>query len=118
MYEIEYYSCKVEEVENKKESFISIIHENSEKDFTYILSYLRKKAKEGVIKWYDYLKFFENFARVKYNHALTIHKMQGSTYKTTILNVRNMFLNKNLKERERLLYTAVTRASNNLILYV
>lgn len=42
---------------------------------------------------------------------------QGSTYKQVIMNVRNMNLCKSPKERKRLLYTGVTRASELLILF-
>lgn len=41
---------------------------------------------------------------------------QGSSYKEAIVNIGNLNLNKNLKEKQRLLYTAVTRASDLLIL--
>lgn len=43
--------------------------------------------------------------------------MQGSTYKQVIVNIQNVNINKNQKEHNRLLYTAVTRASELLILY-
>ena len=45
------------------------------------------------------------------------NKMQGSTYKQAILNIRDIRINRDLQERERLLYTGVTRASELLILY-
>lgn len=43
--------------------------------------------------------------------------MQGSTYKQVIVNIKNLSINQNFKEYKRLLYTAVTRASELLILY-
>lgn len=43
--------------------------------------------------------------------------MQGSTYKQVIVNIRNLNINRNSKELLRLLYTAITRASELLILY-
>ena len=70
-----------------------------------------------VIDWKDYYDFKEGFADMKYNHAITVHKSQGSTYKQAIVNIKNIGLNKNKTERTRLLYTAVTRASKLLILY-
>lgn len=44
-------------------------------------------------------------------------RMQGSTYKQVIVNIKNLSINQNFKEHKRLLYTAVTRASELLILY-
>ena len=75
----------------------------------------RAKAKE--ISWIDYYNFVEMVADLKYNHAITVHKSQGSTYKQAIVNIKNIYINKNHKEKTRLLYTAVTRASELLILY-
>ena len=44
-------------------------------------------------------------------------RMQGSTYKQAIINIKNIEMNPNKKEKKRLLYTAVTRASDLVILY-
>ena len=41
---------------------------------------------------------------------------QGSTYKEAIVNVGNLNMNKDANEKQRLFYTAVTRASDLLIL--
>ena len=42
---------------------------------------------------------------------------QGSTYKKVILNVGDLNRNFNQIEKQRLFYTAITRASELLILY-
>lgn len=43
--------------------------------------------------------------------------MQGSTYKTAVLNVQDVNYNPNIKEKTRLFYTGFTRSSDLLILY-
>ena len=43
--------------------------------------------------------------------------MQGSTFEKTIINIKNINFNQDASEKERLLYTAITRASELLILY-
>ena len=78
---------------------------------------LKNRAAARTISWLDFYGFSENFADLKYNHAITVHKSQGSTYKQAIVNVKNLSLNRSKTEKERLLYTAVTRASKLLILY-
>jgi len=45
------------------------------------------------------------------------NKTQGSTYGQVIINIKDLFLNTDLKEREKLLYTAITRAKELVILY-
>ena len=96
---------------------IIVVHEDSEKDFEALVKLLKNKAKIAEIGWKDYFEFIEQFADLKYNHATTIHKSQGSTYQQVIVNIRNLRICRNQKESLRLLYTAVTRASELLILY-
>lgn len=116
---LKYYSVnsRFSEEFQKQEENIIIIHEDSQEDFDKLLKNLRTMCGAKIIDWVDYYKFKEGFADMKYNHAITVHKSQGSTYKQTIVNIKNLGLNKNKTERAKLLYTAVTRASNLLILY-
>lgn len=96
---------------------IAVIHEDSEQEYTKICRLLKNRAINRQIPWVDYYDFLNGFADYKYNHAISVHKSQGSSFKNVILNVRNLKLNRNKVELERLLYTAVTRASDLLILY-
>jgi exodeoxyribonuclease V len=96
---------------------VRVVHEDSEEDFKKFERIIYSNACKRFLKWVDYFSFVEDFAQLKYNHAITVHKSQGSTYKRTIVNVKNINFNKNKVERKRLFYTAVTRASELLILY-
>lgn len=96
---------------------VKVIHEDSEKDFKLLVQNLKKQAKEKQISWKDYYDFYEQFAQFKYNHAITVHKSQGSTFQQAIVNIRDINLNKDEVEKKRLLYTALTRPSELLILY-
>lgn len=78
---------------------------------------MNKNCREKLLTFEKRNEYLDTFADFKYNHALTIHKSQGSTYKTTILNVNNINFNNNQKEKQRLFYTGITRASDLLILY-
>ena len=96
---------------------IRILHESSEGMFTDMKKDMRKKCIEKLVNWRDFYEFIEQFADIKYNHAISIHKSQGSTYNQVIINIRNCMLNKDIDEREKLLYTAITRAKELVILY-
>jgi exodeoxyribonuclease-5 len=96
---------------------IFVVHEDSEGEFTRMNKLMKDKAKFAEIGWRDYYEFFEQFADLTYNHAITVHKSQGSTYQQVIVNISNLNINKNQKELTRLLYTAITRASELLIFY-
>lgn len=107
-HDIMYYYTTVKDVNNNTYN-IKIIHEDSEGTFTSIL----ESIKDDAIKyhnnqiWVDYYKIIESFARVKYNYAVTCHKAQGSTYNNVIIIYDDIIRNKD----HRLLYTAITRAS-------
>lgn len=94
----------------------NVVHEHSLATFIQISKYLKECCAKYAWDWKGYFFFIEQFADIKYNHAITIHKSQGSTYKNNIINIQNVMFNKNAAERQRLLYTAITRASDLLIL--
>ena len=96
---------------------IPIIHEDSEKLFKEICKDLSLKAKAGLLRWEDFYNFMEGYADIKYNHAITVHKSQGSSYNQVIINMRDLSYNKDINEYNKLLYTAITRAKELVILY-
>jgi len=96
---------------------IEVVHEDSIRDFKMTCSELKTLTIDGKASWKNYYMFLESFLSFKYNHALTVHKSQGSTYKDAIINVKNIKRNPDKVEKERLLYTAVTRPSEKLIIF-
>lgn len=95
---------------------IPIIHEDSEKEFFEMKRDIATNCRSMNWDWKGYYYFLEQFGNITYNHSISVHKSQGSTYKEAIINVGNINLNKNAEEKQRLFYTAVTRASDLLIL--
>ncbi len=65
-----------------------------------------------------YLTFIDTFADITYGYSLTIHKQQGSTYEKCFIDMKDI-IHKNPKEREgyQCLFTAITRASQEVHLY-
>ena len=57
------------------------------------------------------------FPEIDYGYALTIHKSQGSTYDDVYIEYANILLNMKSNERDKLLYTAITRSSNKLHIF-
>lgn len=95
----------------------SVVHEQSQNMFNTILSHIKVNCAKFGWNWKGKYFFEEQFADTKYNHAITVHKSQGSTYREAVVNVGNIKFNKNLAEQKRLLYTGVTRPEKLLILY-
>ncbi len=62
-----------------------------------------------------YYNFIDQFAKINYGNAITTHRSQGSTYKRVYVDLIDIIkCNDSRKEAYQCLYTAVTRASENL----
>ena len=96
---------------------VYVIHEEDDKKLRTLAVQLKRYCAERRMLYSDRDMFLSQFADIKYNHALTVHKSQGSTFKQTIVNINGINVNRNESEREKMFYTAVTRASDLLILY-
>lgn len=94
----------------------NIVHEQSQEMYNLILNSIVNSCTNYAWSWKAKYCFVEQFGQAKYNHAITIHKSQGSTYQEVVLNVGNINSNKKAVERKRMLYTGVTRAAKMLIL--
>jgi len=104
-----------------REAVIRIIHEESEAYFNKRLEDLKTLAKvekkgtyQSKSRWIDYYKLKERYANVKYGYAITAHKSQGSTYDHAVILLYDMLHNNRTVERNRILYTAVTRPKYTL----
>lgn len=63
----------------------------------------------------EMFNLIESFADLRLNYAQTVHKSQGSTYKTCYFDLQA--LNSDSLMGKKLLYTGVTRASEKLVLF-
>lgn len=75
------------------------------------LKFLKDQCISKVMSWHKYYRYVESFGQYQYNHAVTVHKSQGSTYETSIVNISEIKRNRQDVEKQRMLYTAITRAS-------
>jgi hypothetical protein len=58
-----------------------------------------------------------NYLEVDYGYAITVHKSQGSTYNDVFIEYSNLAANKKESEKDKLLYTAITRSAQKLHIY-
>lgn len=65
-------------------------------------------------KWFLFHKIKDMFADIRYTYCITVHRSQGSTYENVYVDVPNILKNRKQQERNRLLYVAFSRASQNL----
>jgi len=97
-----------------------VLHEDSEAEVKSVCTAMKAKCDMKLQSYPGYYWFVERsaFAQMKYNHALTVHKSQGSTFETVIVDVPNIGFNKKKpKEMEAMYYTAITRASKLVALF-
>lgn len=106
-----------------KTGTIKIMHEKSLNDFNFELEKIKQQAirstsgeRKGL--WKKYYDLLRTVADVNYAYAITAHKSQGSTYDNTFVDVRNISYNNNVVERNRILYTALTRAKKQTTIIV
>lgn len=120
-----YYDTIVEEtliVGVKVKKKIKILHEDSQIEFEKKLSEIKKEAVsefDPVKKksaWRYYYDFMGSYANINYNYAISCHKSQGSSYQNVFVLEDDIDQNNKIVERNRIKYTAVTRASEKLFL--
>ena len=61
------------------------------------------------LAWRDFFKLKKSFHPVRYNYALTGHRIQGTTLRGVFIDQDDMLANKNKREAYRGLYVAATR---------
>jgi exodeoxyribonuclease-5 len=94
----------------------------------------RAKRFGGGKAWSEYFKFRSDFVLaydifdnnnnfvdkkdITFGYSSTVHKSQGSTYFNVFVNYVNISKVRNLDEQKRLLYVALSRASNNAYILI
>lgn len=119
---VEYETIKNE----KKTKVIKILHEDDAPKFRNLLrkikneatEFSKRRSPESKKKWGYYYSLMQLFADVNYNYAITAHKSQGSSYYHVIVNEKDIGMNHKKMERNRILYTSVTRPREMLYLMV
>jgi len=122
--QLKYYYAEVEHDTGSKKvrERIRIIHEHSYEAYGRLLSDIKDlaiektKEKKGLPYWKTFYAIQENFAAVKYNYAITAHKAQGSTYTNVMVVESDINANDNIRERNRIKYTACSRPSKLLVI--
>ncbi|NJK40682.1 MAG: AAA family ATPase [Acaryochloridaceae cyanobacterium SU_2_1] len=91
---------------------VLVLHETEQQRFQRELARLAAGK-----QWQDFWQLKQQrFANLNYSYALTIHKAQGSTFENVFVDLPDVQRNRNIRERNQLLYVAVTRAAQRLFL--
>lgn len=112
---IKYWECRA--VNANEQQIFRVVDPTSMQVFNDKLTTIAKMAKKALGKqksdlWKLFYDVRDSFADVQYIHASTIHKLQGSTYDETYLDLFSLINNHYMSDDDkyRLTYVAVTRA--------
>ena len=103
----QYWQVKVQPEEGKIQT-LSILHETSKQLHREQVKYFASKK-----QWHYYFDLSRMFDDVGYAYALTTHKAQGSSIEHVFLDVDDM---RRCSDRQKLLYTALTRAKRQVFI--
>ena len=99
--------------------YANVIHPDAVEALEADLDYLKRRAFEGGSNsrywWHRWHKLKDLFSQVRYCYCITVHRSQGSTFETVIVDAPDILKNGRSKERKQLLYVAMSRASKRLI---
>lgn len=101
-----------------KRDIITVFDDDSLEELEKLL----KRVKSDAIRhrdaalWVNYYNIMKWSADIGYNYAITAHKSQGSTYKNVLIMENDLDYNSRIVERNRIKYTAYTRASEKLFI--
>ncbi|ELS02848.1 Viral (Superfamily 1) RNA helicase [Xenococcus sp. PCC 7305] len=103
----QYWRVRVKPEEAQPQTLL-ILHEDSQK-----LHREQVKTFASSKQWYYYFDLSRMFDDVGYAYALTTHKAQGSSIEHVFLDVQDMI---GCSDRQKLLYTALTRAKKQVFI--
>ena len=135
IHQLKITKLKVWKLINTKENyFFYKIHKDSITDFEKIINKLKESAiksakdfkqfneviykKSAKLKWEHYYKIKDLFdTPIAYNYSSTTHRAQGSQYDVVFVDIEDIKKNRNITERNKLMYVATSRACKKLIIY-
>ena len=72
---------------------------------------------KAIMLWEMYYRIHELFMPpIDYSYAITVHRSQGSEWEMIYVEMKDIMKNKRIKERNKLLYVAFSRAMDGLVI--
>lgn len=119
--EYDFYTCSAKEHYKGKENELRLLKSYEWGKFSNHLHELKidafRRKKEGDRHpWKDFISLINTFPKYKYNYAITAHLSQGMTYDQTVVSRTDINTMGVIGEKNRILYTALTRAKYRTLL--
>lgn len=108
-----YLSVRMADLENKfGDVYAQMMLPEDKAHYTDLIKYYSK-----IKNWNRYFYLKNAFPDLRPRDAATVHKAQGSTYKTSFVDLGNISTCRNPNQVARMLYVAFTRAQDRVVLY-
>lgn len=125
-YQLAYYDTKVKYYDIRGNEVIKRINVPTDKGtkvFNEVSATLAAAAKtytkgsfQASNAWKDFYAFQKSFANISHNYAGNVHTAQGLSITNTVLMSNDIICNPKIAERNKILYTGVTRAVERLFI--
>ena len=86
-------------------------------EFNAVLKRMADVTKKNDLSWRTYFNLKDRICDLRPSFAQTLHKSQGSTYGNVFIDLQDVSRNNKWLEVAQLVYTGMTRASNNVYFY-
>ena len=128
--QIDYYLLTI--VNKGNYSKINVVKEHSLENYRRIAYHMIQQSLKQR-NWKTYYNFKDTYLldrkleiqkgqftdkSIDYSYCITCHKSQGSTYDNVFINMKNIIRNKNIRERNRLIYVALSRAAYGITILI
>lgn len=133
-YNISNYLVIAERADMPLKTVFNILSPESTIDFLGVERELHQTAMQRKGRaWVQYYAFRRKFLLIEpikhngkliikkdidYGYAITVHKTQGSTYNTTFVHLPNIMRNYDNRDRKKLMYVALSRASHKAVILI
>lgn len=99
--------------------FVHVVHPDERERYQAKVDRLAEDARNAdnasrFRKWARFHEFQDLFNDIRYCYAITAHRAQGSTYRITIVDVKDMMDNPKREEAQRLIYVGLSRPTHEL----
>jgi hypothetical protein len=94
------------------------VHMNAdEREFQKVVARIKEETAQSRLRWKHLHEFQQSLAQLQSVYCLTVHRSQGSTFQTAFVDLPDIRRRErtNLLEAQQMLYVAVTRPSQRLI---
>lgn len=115
---IDYFIMKVRHAQTQVPHTINVVAEHHIDLYKQAIKEIAGMCRNRELYWSDFWTINNFFTPVKRPFARTTHKAQGSTYRTTTVDAFNINECPQVALHNRMIYTAITRAADRLIVGV